>query len=65
MKMGTFYNYGIKGHFARKCPKNKQDCKNKFKGFSHVIISKIKLFMTILFISIVYKDIWYIDFGAS
>jgi hypothetical protein len=43
MKMGTFYNYGIKGHFARKCHKNKQDCKNKFKGFSQAITSKIEL----------------------
>lgn len=32
MKMGTFYNYGIKGHFARKCHENKQDWKNKFKN---------------------------------
>jgi hypothetical protein len=30
--MGTFYNYGIKGHFARKCHENKQDWKNKFKN---------------------------------
>jgi len=63
--MGTFYNYGIKGHFAKKCHKNKQDCKNKFKGFSHAITNKIKLLMTILFISIVCKDTWFIDSGTS
>ncbi len=50
---------------CEKCHKNKQDCKNKFKGFSHVITSKIKLLMTILFISIVYKDTWFIDSRAS
>jgi hypothetical protein len=35
-KKGTCYNYGIKGHFARKCHKKKQDKKNKFKGSSQV-----------------------------
>ncbi len=35
-KKGTCYNYGIKGHFARKCHKKKQDWKNKFKGSSQV-----------------------------
>jgi hypothetical protein len=35
-KKGTCYNYGIKGHFAKKYHKNKQDWKNKFKGSSQI-----------------------------
>jgi hypothetical protein len=37
---------------------------NKFKGFSHVITSKIELLRIILFISMIYNDTWFIDSRA-
>ncbi len=40
--------------------------KNKFKGFSQIIITiKTKLVVTILFISTIFKDAWFIDYRAS
>ncbi len=49
-KKWTWYNYNTKGHFARKCHKNKQDWENKFKGFSQIIIiSKIELLVIVQF----------------
>jgi hypothetical protein len=40
--------------------------KNKFEGFSQIIITiKIKLLVTILSISTIFKDAWFIDYRAS
>ncbi len=47
-------------------PQEKQNWKNKFKGFSHVaIMNKIELFVITLFIYVNCKNTWFIDYGAS
>jgi hypothetical protein len=45
---------------------NEQNWKNKFNSSSQVATTSIiELLVTILSISIIYKDTWFVDFEAS
>jgi hypothetical protein len=45
---------------------NEQNWKNKFNSFSQVATTRItQLLVIALSISIIYKDAWFVDFGAS